>query len=146
MVESAPLPQRRFADVTVGDRLVGASYVLPVHRLVLAAGSTRDYTATHHNDDVARAAGAPSMFASAILLQGMWERALRDYIGLDGTIRVLRDFRMARFTPAGSVVRVDGRVVAKESDVGLGLVHIEMRTSVDDDVTVGPGLAVVTLP
>ncbi|WP_370615323.1 hypothetical protein [Mumia sp. Pv 4-285] len=138
--------QRTYDEVAVGDVLPGASYPLPVHRLVLAAGATRDYTAIHHNDEYARATGAPSMYASAILLQGMWERVVRDWIGSAGTIRALRDFRMRRFTLVGSVARVEGRVIGKHRDGATGIVEIEMRTLVEDTVTVGPGTVVVTLP
>ncbi|WP_207943110.1 acyl dehydratase [Actinomadura sp. KC345] len=138
--------QRRFEDVAVGDRLPGLTLPLPVHRLVMAAGAGREFTATHHNDAYARANGAPSMYASAILLQGMWERALRDYIGLEGTIQAIRNFRMARFTPAGALVRVEGGVVAKERRAGRAVVEIELRTTADGVLTVGPGLAEVTLP
>ena len=138
--------QRRYEEVSVGDVLPGASYPLPVHRLVLAAGATRDYTAIHHNDDYARSTGAPSMYASAILLQGMWERVVRDWIGPAGTIRALRDFRMRQFTLVGSLARVEARVVDTRREDGVGVVELEMRTLVGDAVTVGPGIVVVTLP
>jgi acyl dehydratase len=142
-----PVPQRYFEDVEVGDRLPGLTLPLPVHRLVMAVGATRDFTPMHHNDEVARAHGAPSMYANAIFLQGMWERALRDYIGLDGTIRAIRGFRMARFTLAGEEARVEGEVVAAEDRAGRPTVEIELRTVTGDGtVTVGPGRAEVTLP
>jgi acyl dehydratase len=141
-----PEYQRRFEDVTVGDRLPGATYPLPLYRLVMAAGATRDFTAIHHNDEYARAAGAPSTYANTILLMGMWERVLRDYIGLAGTIRAIRNFRMVRFTTVGSLVRVEGQVVSKEQRDGRPLVGIELRTMVGETLTVGPGLAEVTLP
>lgn len=140
------MPDPRFDDVSVGDRLPGATYPLPVYRLVMAAGATRDFTAIHHNDEYARAAGAPSMYANTGLLLGMWERVLRDYIGSAGTIRAIRGFRMVRFTTVGSLVRVEGEVVAKERRDGLSVVRIELRTLVGDTLTVGPGLAEVTLP
>ncbi|MFA1545941.1 hypothetical protein [Actinomadura chokoriensis] len=71
---------------------------------------------------------------------------MRDYISLEGTIRAIRNFRMARFTPAGAVVRVEGGVVAKERREGCAIVEIELRTVADGVVTVGPGLAEVTPP
>ncbi|MET0736595.1 MAG: hypothetical protein ABWY55_13250, partial [Microbacterium sp.] len=91
-------------------------------------------------------AGADGMFAGAILLQGMWERTLRDWVGSEGTIRAMRDFRMRRLTVVGTTAVVDAVVVGKERADGEGLVSIEIRTTVDGEVTVGPGLAVVTLP
>lgn len=138
-------PPARFAEVAVGDQLPGATYPLPLYRLVMAAGATRDFTAIHHNDEHARATGAPAPYASAIFLQGMWERVLRDFIGPAGTIRSIRDFRMVRFTTVGSTARVEGEVIAKERRDGHNLLTIELRTLVDGAITVGPGRAVVTL-
>ncbi|UMG91265.1 hypothetical protein [Nocardioides sp. TF02-7] len=141
-----PAQGATYAEVEVGQELTPATYPLPLYRLVMAAGATRDLTAIHHNDEHARATGAPAAYASAIFLQGMWERVLRDFIGPAGTIRSIRSFRMVRFTLVGSVARVEGRVVAKEQRDGANLVTVELRTLVDGQVTVGPGTAVVTLP
>lgn len=138
--------QLHFEDVCVGDRLPGVTLPLPLYRLVMAAAGTRDFTAIHHNDEYARSVGAPSMYANAGLLLGLWERALRDYIGDAGTVRAIRDFRMVRFTMVGSLVRVEGRVVGTEPGDGQPIVRIELRTLVGDTVTVGPGIAEVTLP
>lgn len=142
-----PVPQRYFEDVRVGDRLPGVTLPLPVYRLVMAAGATRDLTPEHHNDEIARASGAPAMYANAIFLQGMWERALRDFAGLGGGIRAIRGFRMTRFTLAGDVARVEGEVVGVGRHGGRPVVEIELRTlDGTGTVTVGPGLAEVTLP
>lgn len=137
---------RPLADVSgSGEQLAGATYPLPVHRLIVAAGATRDFSAIHHNDEVARERGAPAMFANAGLLLGMWERVLRDYIGPAGRILAIRDFRMVRFSPVGSVARVEGRVVDRMERDGLDVAVVELRTLVGDTVTVGPGRAEVTL-
>ena len=37
------------------------------------------------------------MFANTLFLLGMWERAIRNWIGCAGTIRAIRGFRMVRF-------------------------------------------------
>jgi acyl dehydratase len=138
--------QLHYEDVSIGDRLPELKLPLPAYRLVMAAAGTRDFTAIHHNDEYARSVGAPAMYANAGLLLGMWERALRDYIGDAGTIRSIRDFRMVRFTLVGSVVTVQGRVVAKARRDRVSIVEVELRTIVGDTVTVGPGRAEVTLP
>ena len=85
------------------------------------------------------------MYANAGLLLGMWERVLRDYIGPAGRILAIRDFRMVRFSPVGSVARVEGRVVDRMERDGLDVAVVELRTLVGDTVTVGPGRAEVTL-
>jgi acyl dehydratase len=134
-----------FATVEVGDLLPPLDFPLPVYRLVMAAGVTRDFAPLHHNDDFARASGAPSMYANALLLLGMWERVLRDFIGPAGAILAIRDLRMVRFAPAGGVVRVQATVVGKELRAGRPTLDIELSSWVGDALTVGPGLGVVAL-
>ncbi|MFJ3779754.1 MaoC family dehydratase N-terminal domain-containing protein [Streptomyces sp. NPDC090075] len=139
---ACPLPMA----AEVGDPIPGADFPLPVYRLVMAAGATRDLAPLHHNDGFARASGAPSMYANSLFLLGMWERALRDFIGPAGTILAVRDLRMARFAAAGSVVRVRGTVVRRQLAADRLVLEIELRSTVDDVLTVGPGLGVVALP
>lgn len=139
-------PQRYWDDVSEGDELAPVAFPLTVFRLVLAAGATRDMSPMHHNTEIARAAGAPDIFANAIFLMGMWERTVREFIGLAGTIRRIDDFRMRGLNSAGDVVDVQGTVVRKWLEDDAGLIEIEVRSKNRDVVTVGPGRVTVTIP
>ncbi|MCW2540588.1 MAG: hypothetical protein JWN95_2313 [Frankiales bacterium] len=139
-------PQRLFEQVQVGDELADVRFPLSAYRLVMAAGSNRDFNSIHTNDGYARRMGAPGMFANNVLLQGMWERTVRDFIGSAGTIRALRGFRMRAMNLATDTVTVSGRVTARELDGPVGVLSIEMTSRNEQGVTVGPGLVLATLP
>ena len=102
--------QRHWEDVQEGDELPAVAFPLSVYRLVVEAGANRDFNSIHHNSEFARASGAPEMYANTGFLLGMWERALREFIGLDGTIRRIAGFRMKRFNTVGRTVTVRGKV------------------------------------
>jgi acyl dehydratase len=138
--------QRRWEDVAVDDELPALSFPLSVRRLVVAAGATRDFNPAHHDSEVARAGGAPDMYANTIFLLGMWERALREFIGLQGTIRRLGGGRMRAFNVPGDVLVVRGRVTRKWRDGALALLEIDVWTDNGERISVGPGTATVTLP
>ncbi|WP_063726732.1 hypothetical protein [Streptomyces sp. RTd22] len=138
--------QRRFEDVREGEELPSVAYPLPVYRLVMAAGSNRDFNSIHHNTDYARATGAPEMYANTSLLLGMWERIVRDWIGPAGTIRGIRGFRMRAFNVVGDTTWVHARVVSVTTEDGPGTVDIEVRCENSAGVTVGPGTVRATLP
>jgi acyl dehydratase len=146
MTIAAVTPQRHFEDVAVGDELEPVDFPLSVYRLVMAAGSNRDFNSIHHNTQYARTTGAPEMYANTLFLLGMWERAVRDYIGLAGTVVSIKGFRMGRFNTVGDTTRVQGRVVSTRIDDSAGLVELELRSANSLGVTVGPGQVVVTLP
>ena len=137
--------QRLLGDVAVGEELA-VDFPLTVYRLVMAAGAFRDFNSIHHNSDYARATGAPDMYAATSFLLGMWERAIREYIGTAGTIRSIRGFRMRRFNPVGTTVVVRGEVVRVAEEDGVGVVDVRLWCENGGEVTVGPGLVTVTVP
>lgn len=138
--------QRYWDDVEEGADVPSVAFPLSVYRLVVEAGANRDFNSIHHNSEFARASGAPEMYANTGFLLGMWERALREYIGLDGTIRRIAGFRMKRFNTVGRTVTVRGRVARKWREDGDALIEVEMWSELGDDVTVGPGTVTVALP
>jgi acyl dehydratase len=102
--------------------------------------------AIHHNSEFAKASGAPEMYANNMFLQGMWERCVREYIGLAGVIRKLSGFRMKTFNVAGDTVVVKGHVVRKWEEGTDGYIEFEIRSENARGVSVGPGRVVATLP
>jgi acyl dehydratase len=138
--------QRYWEDVTEGEALPVLKFPLTIYRLVMSAGATRDYNAIHHNSDFAKKSGAPDMYANGLLLQAMWERSVREFIGLAGVIRALRGFRMKIFNTVGDTVVVNGKVKRKWREGRDALVEIEMWSENSKGVSVGPGSMIVTLP
>jgi acyl dehydratase len=139
-------PQRHWEDVAEGEALEPLAFPLTVYRLVMAAGANRDFNSIHHNSELARASGAPDMYANSLFLQGMWERAVRRYIGLAGVIRRQSGFQMRIFNVVGDTVVVNGKVERKWREDGQGLVELSVWSENSNGVSVGPGRIVATLP
>ena len=138
--------QRYWDDVEEGADVPPVAFPLSVYRLVVEAGANRDFNSIHHNSEYARASGAPEMYANTGFLLGMWERTVREFIGLGGSIRRIAGFRMRRFNTAGRTVVVRGRVKSKRREAGAALVELEVWSELDGETTVGPGTVTVALP
>tara|TARA_Y100000588_G_scaffold54953_4_gene52332 strand:- start:1323 stop:2420 length:1098 start_codon:yes stop_codon:yes gene_type:complete len=138
--------QRHYEDVSVGDELPPVTFNLTVQRLVYAAGGNRDFNAIHHNDDIARAGGAPAMYANNGFIQGMWERSYREFFGLKGWIKKVGPFRMRIFNIVSEATVVKGKVSRKWQENGENLVEIEMWSENPKGISVGPGPVIGTLP
>jgi hypothetical protein len=82
------------------------------------------------------------MYANTSFLLGMWERAVRDWIGPAGKIHSITGFRMRSFNYVGDTTIVTGKVVEIEGTK----IRIEMVSSNSAGVTVGPGIVTVSLP
>jgi acyl dehydratase len=143
------MTQRFWDEVIEGDKIEPVHFPLTVYRLVMAAGANRDFNAIHHNAEVARSSGAPDIYANTLLLQGMWERAVRQYIGLTGVIVRQSGFQMRIFNCPGDTVTVSGRVDKVWRDVAnsaRGFIEIEIWSENVKGVSVGPGRVRATLP
>ncbi len=138
--------QRYWDDVEEGADVPSVAFPLSVFRLVVEAGANRDFNSIHHNSEYARASGAPEMYANTGFLLGMWERTVREFIGLGGSIRRIAGFRMRRFNTVGGTVVVRGRVKSKRREAGDALVDLEVWSELGGETTVGPGLVTVALP
>jgi acyl dehydratase len=138
--------QRFFEDVKPGEELPSIAFPLSVYRLVMAAGSNRDFNSIHHNSEYARSTGAREMYANTTFLLGTWERCVRDWIGMRGTIVSIRKFRMKAFNYVGDTTWVHAYVLGTRPEGDHGVVEIEVRNENSGGVTVGPGVVVATLP
>ena len=140
--------QRYWEDVNEGDVLPEIQYPLTVQRLVMAAGANRDFNPIHHNSIAAQRGGAPDMYAMNFFHNGMWERAAREFIGLDGSIQQIGPFRMRIFSTVGDTVVVRGKVTRKFTEANNYLLELELESLLasNESISVGPGPVIVTLP
>jgi len=135
-----------FEDVKVGDEVPSVAFPITVQRLVMEAGANRDFNGIHHNREIARSYGAPDMFCNNFFLQAMWERTVREYIGLRGIICKIGPFRMRIFNPVGDTVVVKGTVLRKFQQNERNLLELRMWSENSRGISVGPGPVLVTLP
>ena len=138
--------QRYWEDVSEGDEVPAIEFPLSVYRLVVEAGANRDFNSIHHNTEYARKTGASEMYANTIFLQGMWERTVREFIGLAGVMKSLKGFRMKIFNTVGDTVVTKGVVKRKWQEGGEALIELQIWSENSKGISVGPGSVVVALP
>lgn len=101
--------------VRVGDELAPRSVLLTLQRLVMAAGSSRDFSPIHFDREAARATGAPDAYANTILLETLLEACVRGWAGPAARIRALA-IRMLTFNCVGDRITARGVVSAVPGD------------------------------
>ena len=138
--------QRYFEDVKEGDEIPPVLFPMTVYRLVVEAGANRDFNQFHHNTPVSQQRGAPDMFANNVFVQGMWERAVREYIGLQGRFKQTGPFRMNIFNTVGELVVTRGTVKRTWQEGGENLVELQVYCQHSKGISVGPGPVIVSLP
>jgi acyl dehydratase len=115
--------RRDARDVAIGDQL--PEFVVPItlQRLVMEAGANRDFSPWHFDAEVARASGAPALYANTTFVETLLEAAVRCWGRLNARIRSLH-FTMKANTCVG-LARVGGVVS------GTAFEHGQQRTTLD---------------
>jgi len=81
--------------------------------MVMEAGANRDFSSIHHDRDAAVATGALDVYMNTFFILGMFERLLREWMGLRGKIKKIGFLRMKVFNCVGALVTYKGKVREK---------------------------------
>lgn len=114
-----------------GDTLLEIKIPITLHRLVMEAGANRDLSMIHHDSKVAQATGAPDVYANTFFLMGMFERQLREFIGVTGRIKKIGPMQMKTFNCVGDVLVFKATI----KDVVGNMVSIEQIVESERGVT-----------
>jgi hypothetical protein len=115
-----------FEDVNVDDEVPAYNLWLNYQRLVMSVANDRMWSPIHHNRDAARAQGLDDTIFNSQGYEIVFEITMRRFMGLDGRLRKLGPFRIARSCHPGDMISCSGRVIGKEVTDGVGLVHLEL--------------------
>ena len=115
----------------VGDTLPEISIPITLHRLVMEAGANRDLSMIHHDTKIAQATGAPDAYANTFFLMGMFERQLREFIGVTGRIKKIGPMQMKTFNCVGDMLVFKATI----KDVVGNMVSIEQIVESERGVT-----------
>lgn len=133
--------QRYFEDVAVGEELASISIPVTLQRLVSEAGANRDLSLIHHDNAVAQATGAPGAYANTFFMMGMFERLVRDWMGIKGKLKKIDSLRMKTFNSVGDVMTISGKVESVDESNASALVKAAISS--EKGVTVTADLTVI---
>lgn len=139
-------PRRTGAgQLRVGDE-APTLVVGPVTRthIVRYAGASGDFTPIHHDEELARSVGLPSVFAMGMMQAGMLAHLVADWLGL-AHVRRYRVRFVDRVWP-GDTLTFGGRVTSVTTADGVERVEAELTCSNQDSVIVLTGAAVAEYP
>ena len=121
-------------DINPGDEIPSISFPLTLQRLVMEAGSNRDFSLIHHNKEVAQSTGASDAYMNTFFILGLFERMLREWMGVKGRLKKINSLQMKSFNVVGDVVTCKGKISKLGSD-GSVIVDIWMENENSTTVT-----------
>ncbi len=103
-------------DISINSELSSISIPITLQRLVMEAGANRDLSLMHHDRDIAQATGSPDAFANTYFIIGMFERLLREWMGLKGRIKKINSLRMKTFNCPGDLLTFKAKITSLEDN------------------------------
>lgn len=135
--------RRTMDSIAVGDELASITIPITLQRLVMEAGANRDFSLIHHDGEIARATGAKDAYMNTFFIAGMFERLLREWMGVHGQINKVQNLRMKAFNVVGDVAQFKGQVTELLESQNQAVIDLSCETDGGETVT---ATATVTLP
>jgi acyl dehydratase len=129
-------------DIEAGDEIPSISIPITLQRLVMEAGSNRDLSLIHHNKEVAQSTGASDAYMNTFFILGLFERMLREWMGVKGQLKKINSLQMKSFNVVGDIVTCKGKVTDKQED---GTVRLDIWMENEKSTTV-TAIAIVQIP
>lgn len=133
-----------FDDVKEGDVLPAVETVITRTGIVKYAGAGGDFNPLHHDDEIAKSFGLPSVFSMGLFQGGILSRVLTDWAG-PGSVRRYKIRFMNQVWPNERII-CKGRVTGKSSENGENIIHCIISVEKKDGTSVIEGDADIVLP
>jgi acyl dehydratase len=114
-----------------GEQLPPIALDLTLRRAVQAVAGTRDYYPVHHDERVAQANGARTIFFNTMFLQAFIGRAACEWFGNDAFLRKL-DVAMVGSAYPGTRLTAEGVVAEAHESGGRALVDVDVTLATED--------------
>lgn len=136
--------KKYFEDVIEDEKMPSFQQTITRTQIVKYAGAGGDFNPIHHDEEFARAAGLPSVFAMGLMHGGMLARVLTDWAG-DGHVKRYR-IRFSAIVWPHDVLTFSGSVVRKYRENDENLVDCRLEVVNQKGEKNIEGEATVALP
>jgi acyl dehydratase len=133
-----------FEDVTENEQLPSFQQTITRTHIVKYAGAGGDFNPIHHDEELAKAMGLPSVFSMGLLQGGMLARVVTDWAG-DGCVKRYK-IKFTGMVWPNDVLTFSGSAVRKYQENQANLVDCQLSVVNQKGETAIAGEATVVLP
>lgn len=133
---------KQFDDVNVGDELPALAIPITVALIAGGAIATRDYFPGHHDLEAARALGSPHIFMNILTTNGLVQRFVESWSGLDSRLKSVK-IKLGAPNYPGDTLTFSGQVSDKRAEDRSIEVSLKGKNAMGNHVT---GTVRVQLP
>lgn len=136
--------KRYFEDVVEGEEMPSIEVTVSRTHIVKYAGAGGDFNPIHHDEELAKSVGLPSVFAMGLMHGGFLTRVVTDWAG-DGNVKRYKIRFTAQVWPKDTIT-MRGKVVKKYTEGDNNLVECELFVVNQHGQNAIVGEATVSLP
>ena len=125
---------RRFDDVQPGDALPPLAVPITVPLIAGGAIATRDYFPGHHDVDAARALGSPHIFMNILTTNGIVQRFIETWSGMEARFLSVK-IKLGAPNYPGDTMTFSGEVSDKRAEDRSVEITLKGRNSMGNHVT-----------
>jgi len=139
------VPTLWFEDVAVGDDLPDLAKEPDTRQLAMYAGASQDFVPIHYDQNVAKAAGHPTVIVHGALKSAWLAEFVTNWAGSAGRLLEL-DVSYRAIDFPGAISTCVGKVTGAKVEGGVGIVELEIGLRNSEGLVTTPGRALVALP
>jgi acyl dehydratase len=113
-----------FEDVAEGEQLPSFQHTITRTHIVKYAGAGGDFNPMHHDEELAKALGLPSVFAMGLMHGGMLAKVLTDWAG-DGCVKRYK-IKFSGMVWPHDTLTFSGNVIRKYQENDFNLVDCQL--------------------
>jgi acyl dehydratase len=133
-----------FEDVADNEQLPSFQQTITRTHIVKYAGAGGDFNPMHHDEELAKAMGLPSVFAMGLMHGGMLARVITDWAG-DGCVKRYK-IKFSGMVWPHDVLTFSGSVIRKYQENQANLVDCQLSVVNQKGETAIAGEATTVLP
>ncbi len=124
----------RYRDVKVGDALPEQRIPITSSLIVGGAVASQDFTPVHHDRAAAQASGMQDVFMNILTTNGLVERFVTDWAGVDARVKNL-SIKLGTPNTPGETMVMTGSVTEKDDAENIVVVEVTGKNTWGNHVT-----------
>jgi hypothetical protein len=124
----------QFSDVSIGDALPEQVIELTSSLIVGGALASQDFTPVHHDLGAAKASGMQDVFMNILTTNGLVERFVTDWAGIDAQVRNV-SIKLGSPNLPGDEMKMTGSIAEKDDAAGVVVIDVTGKNTWGNHVT-----------
>lgn len=129
-----------YEELAVGQRLEPLTFPITASAIIAGAIATNDFAKVHHDPAAADASGVPSIFMNILTTNGLVQRFVTDWTGVNGLVKKVK-IRLGAPNFVGDTMTISGEVSKLDPAERIAEITVRGTNSIGEHVAASVAVA-----